>query len=152
MEKSTNSILKHLLCALCGIYCADMIYRFFRYVFAYKSSDGDFSGIFGILGEILSDSESFMIINAVVTLLIIVSAIGQKAFKIHTLICFMLNFVSCGAFVAILNFINIPLLFFTHTAIITFGTYLLTGIFCMFLGIIDLCQNIFKIDYRRNNQ
>lgn len=129
-----------------------MIYRFFRYIFAYKSSDGDFSGIFGSLGEILSDSESFMIISAVITLFIIILAYVQKVFKIHTLICFILNFVNCTAFVAILNFINIPLRFFTQTAIVTLGTYLLTGIWCMVLGIIDLCQNIFKIDYRRNNQ
>lgn len=152
MNESIRTFLKYLLCTLTGIYCADMIYRFFRYIHAYKFSDGEFSGIFGTIGEILSDSESFMIISAVICLLILITSILLKAFRTHTLICFILNFASCAVFVAIFNFINIPVRLFTQTAIIALGTYLFTGIWSMVLGIIDLCQNIFKIDYRRNNQ
>ena len=152
MNKSITTFLKYLLCTLAGIYCADMIYRFFRYIHAYKHSEGEFSGIFGTIGEILKDSESFMIISAAACLLIIITAIVLKAFSTYTLICFILNFASGAVFVSILNYINIPVCVFTQTAIITLGTYLFTGLCSMILSIIDLCQNIFKIDYRRNNQ
>ncbi|MBQ8759544.1 MAG: hypothetical protein IJZ20_07610 [Clostridia bacterium] len=89
MEKIKNIGL-YVTCVLCGIYTADMIFRFIRYISVFTKGDA-FAKTVMFTGTVLLDGSSFMILSAVCAFLSIVCAFAFKILKKTTAAAFVIN-------------------------------------------------------------
>ena len=84
---------EYVLFAAFGIYTADVLFRFIRYISAACSGDMILR-IIMLLKEILDDGASFMILNAAAAVVIIGISIWLSAFKIRTVAAYSVSAVS----------------------------------------------------------
>ena len=137
--KNIKKILMYILCVLCGIYTADMVYRIIRYVSAASSGDA-FEKTIMLIGTILIDGESFMILSAVCAFAIFVIALWGKFSRKRTLTAFLVNGVSCTVFMIASNISDIELSTLLYISVIFVALYILSGLWCIYFCIKDLCN------------
>lgn len=137
MEK-IKKIGVYVLCILCGVYTADMIFRIIRYISAAK---GDmFSKIIMVLGTLFLDGGSFMMISLISAVLIFAVALWLGTMRKRTLAVFAVNIISCAAFMIISNMKTAQLSTVMYTAAICSPVYLLSGLWCIYFSVKDLCR------------
>ena len=138
MEK-IKSIGLYITCVLCGIYTADMIFRFVRYISVFNQDDA-FAKTIIFTGTVFLDGSSFMILSAVCAFLIAVSAFVFKLLKKTTAGAFVINLVSCAVFIISVNVKSIDWSTVLYISVITVPLYLISGLWCIYFSIRNLCD------------
>ena len=136
--RDTKKVFMYILCVLCGIYTADMVYRIIRYIGAVSVGDS-FEKTIMLIGTILLDGGSFMILSAVCATTAFIVAVCGKLFKKRTLAALLINAVSCTAFMVSTGISNIELITLLYISVIFVPLYLLSGLWCIYFCIKDLC-------------
>ena len=141
--KKFETVAKFVTFVLFGIFTADLIFRFARFIFAYCDAAEEFPKIIGVAVAAVGDTYSgYMLLSIIiVTLLATIGGIFS-IFRAHTLIFFALNVTSGLVFIAILNWINIPWNLLLTLAIISFGTYITSCIICETSAAWDIYKTI----------
>ena len=130
----------YIICTLCGIYTADMIYRLIRYICAF--SDGDsFSRTVMLMGTVFNDGLSFMVLSSICAVLITVSKFLFGILGKVTAVSFIINFVSCWMFMAAVNINVISFSAVLYISVITVPLYLLSGLWCIYFCTKDICRH-----------
>lgn len=129
----------YALCALCGIYTADMIYRYIRYISAAFTDDA-FEGIILLLGNIFEDGSSFMMLGAACCMLMTVCGYIFKAFRKKTLVFLTINTVSSVIFMIISSNGEARFETVLYFTVILMPVYLLSGLWCIYFSVRDLCK------------
>lgn len=140
----------YITCILSGVYTADMIYRIIRYINAFSSGDS-FEKTVMLMGTIFLDSGSFMILSAVCALLIAVSAFVFKVLKKMTAVSFIINFVSAVLFIIASCVNGVEFSTVMYIFVIAVPIYLLSGLWCIYFCIKDLCKYFLNNNYEEIN-
>ena len=136
--RDSKKIFMYILCVLCGIYTADMVYRIIRYIGAVSGGDA-FEKMIMLIGTVLLDGGSFMILSAVCAFATFIVAVCGKHFKKRTLAALIVNGVSCTVFMVASSVSNIELSTLLYISVIFVPLYLLSGLWCIYFCIKDLC-------------
>lgn len=124
----------YALCVLIGLYSADMVYRLVRYLTPVFGE----SPLVGTILAIFNDADSFMICGAVISAIICVIAATSKCVRKRTLACFIFNTLTATAFLVTLNVKGVPWKVFLYSAPALLPAYIVSGLWCIYLGIKDL--------------
>lgn len=132
-EKKSKRLI-YALCVLVGLYSADMVYRLVRYL---TPMFGE-SPLVGTILAIINDADSFMLCGTVVSATVSVLAFVSKSVRKRTLACFIFNTLTATAFLVTLNVKGVPWKVFLYSAPALLPAYIVSGLWCIYLGIKDL--------------
>lgn len=149
MEKYRKNGI-YALCILCGIYTADMIYRFIRYICTFCTGD-IFEGMILLLGNIFEDGSTFMILSAVCCVLMAVCGFVFKVFKKRTLVFLAVNALISIIFMILTSNGEARMEVVLHGTALTVPVYLLSGLWCIYFSIKDLCKYFLNNNYEEIN-
>lgn len=149
--RDTKKIFMYILCVLCGIYTADMVYRIIRYIGAVSAGDA-FEKTIMLIGTILLDGESFMILSAVCALLIFIVAICGKSFRKRALAVLFINAVSSITFMVASGLSDIEFGTLLYISVIFVPLYLLSGLWCIYFCIKELCYYFMNTTSKEKNK
>ncbi len=128
----------YVLCILCGVYTADMIFRIIRYI---SAANGDmFSKTIMVLGTIFLDGGSFMILSLISAVLIFAVAVWLGTMRKRTLTVFAVNIISCAVFMIVSNMTTAHFTTVMYVTVICLPVYLLSGLWCIYFSVKDLCR------------
>lgn len=133
-----KSIGLYITCVLCGIYTADMIFRFVRYISVFTKGD-TFAKTVMFTGTVLMDGASFMILSAVCALLIAVCGFVFRMPGKITTFAFIVNVLSSTVFMVSASIADIALNTLLYISVISVPLYLLSGLWCIYFSIKDFC-------------
>ena len=141
--KKLQRAVKYMTFMLFGVFTADMILRFARFIFAYIDAAKDFPKILGVAVSVVGDTYSgYMLFSIIVAALLALSGGVSRVFLRHTLVFFILS-VSAGlVFIAILNWVNVPFNLLFPLAIASFGTYMICYVSCEICAALDIYKAI----------
>lgn len=145
-------LAKYAAFMLFGVFTADTAFRFARFIFAYLDAAEEFPKILGVAVAAVGDTYSgYMLFGIIVATLLATTAGISHVFQLNTLVFFALNITGGLVFIAILNWVNIPWDLLLPLAIASFGTYILSSVFCEIYAALDIYklvtnQNGRKID------
>ncbi len=128
---------------LFGVFTADLIFRFARFIIAYWDAAEEFPKIIGVAVAAVGDTYSgYMLFSIIIAALLATIGGMFRIFTAHTLIFFAINIISGLVFIAILNWINVPWNLLLTLAIISFGTYIISCIICEISAACDIYRTI----------
>ena len=148
--KKLQKAVKYITFMLFGVFTADMILRFIRFVFAYIDAAKDFPKILGVAVLAVGDTYSgYMLFSVVIAALLALSGGVSRVFSLHTLVFFVLNITGGLVFVAILNWVNVPFDLLLLFAVASFGTYIISYILCEICAALDIYKAIINHNGRK---